>query len=353
MGIPTRPACDASGGNAYGCPVSSTLSQPGTVEPGTPCLGCRYDLGGLEATGQCPECALPIAETVDWRWLGLDPLPYRRQLATASTMVWSAGLGLLLLILAFALVGTVLLFDDALLVLPNTPLSWLPLVLITVELAIGWWFLSAPSPLTRDGRGRDGMHRARALARLFVLASTILAIGGISLVMLRTLVQPGSSSVVLGWATGPGAEVGLGITFLATLLGALGTQLTGVWYLTRLATRLDPDCSQYNPGSLALSLRQTGWLPVYTLGFGVLAVVLYPVAILMVGFFGIVPITWAVVTVTVVPGALLFALARSIWLVARFGRRVRRLDSEPDPPAHGVHSGRSPLPVAAKEIAPS
>ncbi|XHC26312.1 MAG: hypothetical protein ACFHWZ_18395 [Phycisphaerales bacterium] len=334
--------------------MSSTFIQPGIVEPETPCLGCRYDLGGLEPTGQCPECALPIAETVEWRWLGLDPLVYRRQLATASTLVWSAALGLLLLILAFALVGAVLLFDDALLLLPTTAFSWMPLVLITVELAIGWWFLSAPSPMTRDGRGRDGMHRPRAIARVFVLASTILALGGISLMMLRLLVEPGSTNLMLHWVTGPGAEVGLGIVFLATVLGALGMQLTGVWYLTRLATRLDADSSQYNPGSLALGLRQTGWLPVYTLGFGVLAVVLYPVAILMVGFFGIVPITWAVVTVTVVPGALLFALARSTWLVARFGRRVRRLNSEPNPSSHGVHSGRSPIPVAvAKDTAPS
>lgn len=332
--------------------MSDAPSQPTTVQPGTPCLGCRYDLGGLEPTSQCPECALPIAETVEWRWLGLDPLAYRRRLATASTMVWAAGLGLLLLILAFALVGTVLLFDDALMVLPNTPMSWIPLVLIAVELAIGWWFLTAPSPLTRDGRGRDGMHRARALARLFVLASTVLALGGISLMMLRLLVEPGSTNAVLSWVTGPGAKVALGIMFLATLLGALGTQLTGIWYLTRLSTRLDPDSSQYNPGSIALSLRQTGWLPVYTLGFGVLAVVLYPVAILMVGFFGIVPITWAIVTIVIVPGALLFAFARSVWLVARFGRRIRHLDSQPSPPAHGVHSGRPPLPVAAKETAP-
>ena len=333
--------------------MSSTFIQPGIVEPETPCLGCRYDLGGLEPTGQCPECALPIAETVEWRWLGLDPLVYRRQLATASTLVWSAALGLLLLILAFALVGAVLLFDDALMVLPGTPLSWIPLVLIAVELSIGWWFLSAPSPLTRDGRGRDGMHRPRAVARLFLLASTVLALGGISLMMLRLLVQPGSTNAVLGWVTGPGSEVGLGIVFLATLLGALGTHLTGVWYLTRLATRLDPESSQYSAGSLSLGLRQTGWLPVYALGFGVLAVVLYPVAILMVGFFGIVPITWAVVTVTVVPGALLFALARSISLVARFGRQVRRLDSETESPGRRVHSGRLPVPIAAEETASS
>lgn len=323
------------------------------VEPGTPCLGCRYDLGGLEPTGQCPECALLIAETVGWRWLGLDPPVYRRQLATASTLVWSAALGLLLLILAFALVGTVLLFDDALLLLPTNALSWMPLVLIVLELAIGWWFLSAPSPLTRHGRGRDGMHRPRAIARLFLLASTILALGGISLMMLRLLVQPGSTNAVLSWVTGPGAEVGLGIVFLATLLGALGTHLTGVWYLTRLATRLDPESSQYSAGSLSLGLRQTGWLPVYALGFGVLAVVLYPVAILMVGFFGVVPIAWAVVTVTVVPGALLFALARSIWLVARFGRQVRRLGSETESPGRRVHSARPPVPIAAKETAAS
>lgn len=242
-------------------------------------------------------------------------------------MVWSASLALLLLIVAFALVGMVLLFDDALLELPLSVFSWLPLVLITVELAIGWWFLSAPSPLTREARGRDGMQRPRAIARLFVLSSTVLAVGGISLLMLRILIEPGSASAVLHWVSGSGAELGLGVAFLATLLGALATQLTGIWYLTRLATRLDGDCSQFNPGSLALSLRQTGWLPVYTAGFAVLAVVLYPVAILMVGFFGIVPIAWAVIAVVLVPSAFLFALARSVWLVARFGMSVRALQA--------------------------
>ena len=329
--------------------MSEPNSNPEIVAPGTLCLGCRYDLGGLDPAGTCPECAMPIAESVEWRWLGLDPPTYRRRLATACTLVWSASAGLLVLSVALALIGAVLLLDDALLSLPNTPRSWLPLVLIAAELSIGWWFLSAPSPLTRDGRGRDGMHRPRTIARLFVLASTVLAVGGISLLMLRLLVEPGSPNVLLGWVASPGAEVGLGVAFVATLLGAMGTQLTGVWYLTRLATRLDPASSQFEPGSLALGLRQTGWLPVYTLGFAVLAVVLYPVAILMVGFFGIVPITWAVVTIVIVPSALLFSLARSSWLVARFGRRVRRLGSEPNSAGSRVHSDGSPTPVGPVE----
>jgi hypothetical protein len=193
---------------------------------------------------------------------------------------------------------------------------------------------------------------ARSLNRLFVISSTVLAVGGISALMISALADPFSPNPMFRAVAGPGGDVVLGVAFLATLLGALLTQLTGIWYLTRLATRLDADSSQFAPGSIALALRQTGWLPVYAAGGAILAVVLSPVAVLMVGFFGVVPIAYAIVCVTVIPGALIFAMARSVWLVARFGRRVRRLGGASDSGAVGLHSAGQPALAAARSGAP-
>lgn len=322
--------------------VNTTESQPGTVEPGTLCLGCRYDLGGLDPHANCPECSLPVAESVDWQWLGLEPEGYRRRLASAATVVWSAAAAMLIFILALGLFALVLLFADELHLLPRSVFGWIPLALISAELGLGWWFLSAPSPRTRLSGGRDGLQVFRTIPRLFALASTILATGGILVLMIRFLSEPSSAPPAIAYLSSPAGDVLLSIAFLATLLGALCTHLTGVWYLTRVATRLDARCSQYAPGSLALGLRQTGWIPVYAVAGGVLAVVLYPVAILMVGLFGIVPIAWAVLTVILVPGALLFALLRSAWLIAMFSRAVRSLIPLRGTERSAVHSAMAP-----------
>lgn len=304
------------------------------VDPGTRCLGCRYDLGGLPSDGACPECALAIADTLNWRWLGLEPARYRRRLATASTMVWVAAAVLMVCLVCFGFIAIVLVLDDEIAKLPGSALAWMITGLVCGELAAGWWFLSgAPSS------GRDGLEWLRAMPRLLALSCTVLVFGGISVLMIRAMGSPVNPSGVVEWLIGPGGALLLSIAFLAVLLGAVLMHLTGVWYLARLATRLDARSSRYEPGTLSLSLRQTGWIPVYTVVLGVLAVALYPVALLMVGFFGIVPIAWAVLTAVLVPGALLFALARSVWLVALFGVSVRALLPVPGAPPIAVHSG--------------
>lgn len=320
------------------------------VVAGTRCLGCRYDLGGLASGGNCPECSLPIADTLNWQWLGLEPGSHRRRLATASTMVWVAGAVLLMVLVCFALSAIVLAMDDALVRLPGSAIAWMVLALVGVELSVGWWFLSSPPPRSRLAGGRDGLEVSRALPRLFALASTVVSFGGIFVLMTRTIGDSGDSSAAMEWLNGPGGRLMLSIAFVAVLLGTLLTHMTGVWYLARLASRLDARCSQYEPGTLALSLRQTGWIPVYTVAVGTLAVALYPVAILMVGFFGIVPIAWAVITVVLVPSALLFALARSVWLVASFGGSVRSLLPVPGAPPIAVHSdGLAPRAGSGRE----
>lgn len=310
--------------------------QAEPVDAGTLCLGCRYDLGGLDKEARCPECALPVQETIGWRWLGTEPAAYRSRLASASTVVWSASLAMTLAILVLGVVSLILLIDSELFRLAGSPVAWCILTLITAELAIGWWFLTAPSP--RTARGRDGLHAFRMLPRLFGISATVLAGAGISIAMLVTTPANSGSGPVLLWLSGPGGVGLLSIAMLASLLGALLCQLTGVWYLSRFATRLSPKNHRYEPGTLALALRQTGWMPVYAIALGLLAVALYPVAILMVGLFAIVPISWAVLTAILVPGALLLALIRSVWLVASFGRAVRTMKLPLEIPVPALHS---------------
>src|SRR4051794_11063247 len=35
-----------------------------TIQHDLPCLGCGYNLRGLRGEGQCPECGLPVAESI-------------------------------------------------------------------------------------------------------------------------------------------------------------------------------------------------------------------------------------------------------------------------------------------------
>lgn len=313
------------------------LAHSMPVAVGTQCVGCRYDLGGLEPRGACPECGLAIEESVGWRWLRWEPAGYRKRLSLAAVVVWASGLALILTVLVMAGIAAVLLIDDELARLSRSVLGWAVLALISFELVLGWWYLSAPSPRTTGSRGRDGMHRQRFLCRLFGLSATAVAMGGIAVLMV-TVSRSGSGSPMVEWLLGYGGDTLLMVSLLACILGMLLCHLAGVWYLTRQAARLSPDDRTFQVGSLALALRQTGWIPIYALGGGALAVMLYPVAILMVGFFAIVPIVWAAVTVIVVPGALFVAMIRSVWLVARFGTAIKRLEYTPIPMTSRVDS---------------
>lgn len=54
------------------------LDEHGRISRSIPCLGCEYNLRGLEPEGRCPECGTPVGRTVfrsrlhfsDPRWLG-------------------------------------------------------------------------------------------------------------------------------------------------------------------------------------------------------------------------------------------------------------------------------------------
>ncbi|MBM4107629.1 MAG: hypothetical protein FJ255_02275 [Phycisphaerae bacterium] len=57
-----------------------------TIEVDLPCVRCRYLLRGVDARGQCPECALPIAESFDPRRLLLADRRWLRRRAIATTL---------------------------------------------------------------------------------------------------------------------------------------------------------------------------------------------------------------------------------------------------------------------------
>lgn len=67
------------------------------VQRGTPCVSCEYDLSGLPASGTCPECAAPVAVTLD---VGLT----RQPVSTLSRAISGA-----VLLLVFLAVGPLML----------------------------------------------------------------------------------------------------------------------------------------------------------------------------------------------------------------------------------------------------
>src|SRR4051794_20030737 len=59
--------------------AAATATAPVVVPSDVPCLKCGYNLRGLAASGLCPECAEPIARSLD----------VYRKLATMPQIVWA------------------------------------------------------------------------------------------------------------------------------------------------------------------------------------------------------------------------------------------------------------------------
>jgi len=57
------------------------------VEHELPCLKCGYNLSTLRASGNCPECGLPVADSVGTDWLEAAGAATRRRIAAACELM--------------------------------------------------------------------------------------------------------------------------------------------------------------------------------------------------------------------------------------------------------------------------
>lgn len=137
------------------------------VPTGVACRACEYELGGLFAEGNCPECGLPIQASIRGDALALgEPWWLARLQNGAWVMVWSTLTWLGLLVagrmgIALFAQGTSMLFASMTLKLALTGLS--------IWFLIGVWRLTTPEhDLQPSGR------RLLYLIRIFMIGGVML-----------------------------------------------------------------------------------------------------------------------------------------------------------------------------------
>lgn len=72
---------------APAAPNASAEPPPPPVLRDVACVGCGYNLRGLSTAGQCPECALPVANSLRGRLLRHANPRYVRRLATGAALL--------------------------------------------------------------------------------------------------------------------------------------------------------------------------------------------------------------------------------------------------------------------------
>jgi hypothetical protein len=243
-------------------PTAALAKQDAAVFPGVQCLACRYDLRGLNRSGQCPECGTPVSHSmiavpgaldaarglnllgssfvlVIVYWL-LIPVPISVLLRLGGAIsLWNAArhstfagarapaavlLGLTVLeSLSLLGVGMMLLLDWSDLIAPQQS-SMVALSIVNLATGLAAWMISciACLPLARlvgAGSFRLGFT---------LLAAGAAALGVVAVCTLLLLGPRGAASVVLVfWAVTFAVLLGPALTYgmmleLAALVRGLG-----------------------------------------------------------------------------------------------------------------------------------
>ena len=192
------------------------------------CLRCGYDLRGLDARSVCPECGMPVVNSLRGRYLRYSDPAFLTMLSVGSRLVVAAFV-LLLIGWAWAVVTRAV------------GVFWLgPVSLASAALGLGaslcglagWWLISAPDPALR---GHDPADRTRSVLRVSL---TVMA----AAVMLRHF--GGMIPVAAGGMFSNIARTG----FLLGTLAGLIKFFAAMSYLARLARRIpDEDLAKAPP----------------------------------------------------------------------------------------------------------
>ncbi|CAN5701378.1 hypothetical protein BH11PLA1_BH11PLA1_08500 [soil metagenome] len=110
------------------------------------CARCQYDLEGLDAAGMCPECALPIADSLRGMLLAGSSLTYLRRLRTGLSCALNAILIQVAMYIGFYTITYVGLWRS------SSTLLWSPFLLpvgsfvISLLSSIGYYLYTSPDP---------------------------------------------------------------------------------------------------------------------------------------------------------------------------------------------------------------
>lgn len=180
------------------------------------CSGCGYDLYALERAGKCPECALPISDSID---LNSTPMTLA-QVTIARRAVWGVMLAYAApwLTIIGAIAAVLRRWDLSHSIIVGALLLW------SLATAWGAWWLARL--ITREGQWT-------ALRRLVYAVQSVLSAGAI-LVLLIVYILPGSFT---------GAMCAASFAVLLACTSRHSTELTALGdlcYSTRTGIELAP-----------------------------------------------------------------------------------------------------------------
>lgn len=161
------------------------------VKQGATCLGCSYDLGGLNNSGACPECGMPIIQSLRGNSLQYADPEWFQKLVRGSRMT---ALGFWIAIAALICVAMLmiisLMYSVDLTLSPNGFMEHVlailtALAVVTIPLGwiwscVGWFILTTPEPQ----RSPHLSDRPRRASRYSLIAWILFAVVTVSLYLI-------------------------------------------------------------------------------------------------------------------------------------------------------------------------
>lgn len=228
-----------SGGPGAVCPACGGVQlgeqdgAPQIVADARPCLVCHYNLQGLPASGVCPECGTPVADSLRGNLLRYSPLPFLRTLrAGISLAFWSVVALVVLRCIEFVtgiFTAATAAFGWA--ALSQAVFEGLSLIVSGLSL-YAWWLFSTPDPALL---GQDRAEKARRWLRVGVVA---VAGSTLASFLLTTAQAAGLLPTVVPVAPGPGVPPPALPFWPLVIGGAIGLAGFAAWGVQFFATML-------------------------------------------------------------------------------------------------------------------
>ncbi len=194
------------------------MADPALVSGDRSCVGCGYNLLGASIAGVCPECGLPVAQSMGSGMLDDASPAYRARLVRGLGWIIHGVLALIVLTIGAALASSFLNVRSDLLV---EGVSLVPVCVIYA----GYWLCSQPEP---GYNGTDEPRATCAVLRVGVAAMAACTLGRAVGAPLRTLVP----------ATGGMLKPMLALLALARGLAMLVTLFCTLQYTRWIAWRI-------------------------------------------------------------------------------------------------------------------
>ncbi len=202
-------------------------SDPCELDRDHTCLRCGYNLRGLDAASNCPECGLEIERSLRGGRLEFSQPAYLQRLRRGADLILTSFILFLpaALALAFLSFSTPRGYSGGLTVTAYALLLAALVALVAPALLlVGWWLLTTPD---EERRGVEARFSSRRIARLLTptLAAAYLAL--LALIVLRQ--SAADIAAALGWRRVTAALIVLALVHI----------LASARYLQTLASRIE------------------------------------------------------------------------------------------------------------------